>query len=214
MTAGFWPHWLRRVATGALPGPSPVTRLCQGGCGRERTLLYFPVAYRIDGQEHYSHICFGCQRPYADTDEPTQHLGTIQFVKTGPNALVPTRTHRGDAGFDLYVAEDTCVEPNSFRDVETQLKVALPDGYWGRIVGRSSTVRRRQLLVVEGIIDQGYRGPLFFGVQNLSSHSIPVQAGERLAQLILNRIITVDWQEVEYLERTDRGERGFGSTGL
>lgn len=138
----------------------------------------------------------------------------VEFITTGDGGRQPTKSHEGDAGYDLYVSEDTYIEPHSFRDIQTSLKIAMPPGVWGRIVGRSSTVRRKGLMVVEGVIDQGYRGELFFGVFNLSAQTVPIAAGERLAQLILHLVVETEWEKVNELAPSDRGERGFGSTGV
>lgn len=125
----------------------------------------------------------------------------------------PTRKFEGDAGFDIYVSRDTWIGPLGFVDIHTDLKIALPDGTWGRVVGRSSSVRRRHLLVVEGIIDNGYRGELFFGVLNLRPWPVKIKKGERLAQLLIHDIADIRWRYEGDLPDSVRGSRGFGSTG-
>lgn len=125
----------------------------------------------------------------------------------------PTRGHPGDAGLDLYCSRTQVIQPRSFCDVHTDLYIRMPRGYFARICGRSSSIRRG-LLVTEGIIDNGYIGELYSGVYNMTDFPVTVHVGERLAQLILHTIHNkIQWVEVDALVQTDRGERGFGSTG-
>lgn len=139
----------------------------------------------------------------------------VKYLRETGAAL--KRGYFGDAGLDLEVSEDTVIPPGGFVDVPSGVAVQLPAGYWAMLVGRSSTLRKRGLLVVQGIIDNGYRGELFAGVQNLQhGRDVEVKAGERLAQLILVPL----WNGgVNYLGEGDdlssskRGTNGFGSTG-
>lgn len=133
---------------------------------------------------------------------------------------LPTRANTGDAGFDLYVSESRVINPGEFVDVPCGVRVALPAGVWARITGRSSTLRKRELLVAEGVIDTGYRGPLYAGVWNLGEEPHTVREGERIAQLVLHENIAAQHTAVEVdaglFERIPgdgRGAAGFGSTG-
>lgn len=134
---------------------------------------------------------------------------------TGPEELGPSRTFVGDAGFDLYVARDTRVPVDGFVDVDLGISVEMPPGTWAMLTGRSSTIRRRRLLVTQGIIDNGYRGPLYAGVQNFNEHCVDLERGERIAQLIPFQATatTITPYRVAQLSDTDRGTSGFGSTG-
>jgi dUTP pyrophosphatase len=140
-------------------------------------------------------------------------LPPVRYTIIGSNGKEPTRTFDGDAGFDLYAAEDVSVPPGEFRDVPTHIAVQMPPKVWGRITGRSSTLRKRGLLVIDGVIDNQYRGEMFFGVFNLSQQYQTIEIGDRLAQFILHPIIAPEWWEVDALTVTERGEAGFGSTG-
>jgi dUTP pyrophosphatase len=136
------------------------------------------------------------------------------FQLTQTDAILPTRAYTGDAGYDLYTTETTVIPPKTVVDVATGVAVAIPVGHYGRIVGRSSTHRKRGLSVVEGVIDAGYRGPLFSCVWNPSeTESVTIEAGERVAQLIVTPVSQLDAYEVETLPNSDRGVRGFGSSG-
>jgi dUTP pyrophosphatase len=133
----------------------------------------------------------------------------------GDAACAPTRVYEGDAGWDLYVAEDTVIPYRGFADVPMGIHVELPRGYWAMLTGRSSTIRNKGILVTQGIIDNGYRGPLFAGCQSLNGRQSKVERGERIAQLIPFHLSSVGLQieEVAELSASDRGPRGFGSTG-
>lgn len=126
---------------------------------------------------------------------------------------MPTRGHIGDAGWDLYVSRSTVIQPNEFVDVHCDICAELPSGYWARITGRSSTLRKYGLLVAEGIIDNGYRGELFTGIFNLGSEVRVIPVHSRLAQLILHPLVDSIWMEAASLTSTTRGVQGFGSTG-
>ena len=146
----------------------------------------------------------------ARQDTSTQR---VLFTKTHPNAIIPRKSYPGDVGWDLFVLEDVTISPFEFRDISTGIAFAPPPTIWARITGRSSTIRTRDLLVVEGILDTGWRGEINFGVKNLGRAHVTIQAGERLAQLIFYRHVPIEWEETEYLPPSERSVRGFGSTG-
>ena len=127
----------------------------------------------------------------------------------------PTRAYQGDAGWDLPVGRRTVVPPGEFVDVPLAYRLAPPPGVWYRLTGRSSTLRKYNLLVNEGIIDEGYRGPLFAGVWNLGREEVVLEAGQRVVQVIPHRVIadSLRLERVEQLRAGLRGENGFGSTG-
>jgi dUTP pyrophosphatase len=136
------------------------------------------------------------------------------FQAYNVNSKLPTRGHDDDAGYDLYTLEDTTIQPGEFVDVPTGVAVDLPDGLWGMITGRSSTLRARKLLVSTGIIDNGYTGVLFAGCQNLSTEPVTVAAGERVAQIILLPTAALGFNAKWGNTRDKvRGSNGFGSTG-
>ena len=125
----------------------------------------------------------------------------------------PRRALPGDVGYDLFVSEQVVIEPGAFVDVHSGVAVEFPSGVWGMLVGRSSTLRRRQLHVPIGIIDNGYRGELYAGAYNLGDRPVTIEVGERIAQLILMPMVILPMQEVVSLSETERGDRGFGATG-
>lgn len=133
---------------------------------------------------------------------------------TGPVHLLPSRGYDDDAGLDLYVARDYEIGPNEFVDVASGVKVDIPHGLWAMIIGRSSTLRKKGLLVNPGVIDAGWTGELFAGVQNMTDKTVEVAAGDRLAQLILLPAPVVGLEPVwGTVPAKLRGTNGFGSTG-
>lgn len=128
-------------------------------------------------------------------------------------ARMPNKAHGSDAGYDLYISREATIPIQGMTDLHTDIAIAIPHGFFGRITGRSSTLRKRGLLVNEGIIDNGYRGELFVAVFNLSGQEVTLKAGERVAQLLIHRVELMDWVEMADLPPSERGEAGFGSTG-
>lgn len=135
-------------------------------------------------------------------------------IRVTGSGFLPTRAYDGDAGFDLYCSEERILMQGEFRDIPCGIKIEMPPGYWALIKPRSSTLRRKGLLVAEGVIDNGYRGEIFVGVQCLGT-AAKVEKGERLAQLIPFHLTAAAMEPlwVDELNPSDRGEKGFGSSG-
>lgn len=128
---------------------------------------------------------------------------------------LPAQANSQDAGLDLYVSQAVTIEPGQFVDVPCALGVQLPERSWAFLTGRSSTFRKHGLLVVNGVIDEGYRGELFAGVVNLGDKPVHVEQGQRLAQLIVvPRYANFKPVLVQGLGEGERGSRGFGSSGV
>jgi dUTP pyrophosphatase len=142
-------------------------------------------------------------------------VSDVKILRLSDNAQLPSRGFDDDAGFDLYVSQKMVVDPGKWADVPIGIAIEAPAGVWFRIVGRSSTFRSRRLLVIEGIIDHGYRGELFVGVTNLGEAPAYIDVGERLAQMIPHyNFPYVIPQWTDELSPHARGDNGFGSTGL
>jgi dUTP pyrophosphatase len=130
-----------------------------------------------------------------------------------PDANHPYRAYPGDAGFDLSCLNHGIIAPKQQTDLPTGLSVQLPDGVWGWITGRSSTTAKG-LDVIPGVIDEGYRGPLFVRVRNYTDQAVTVREGERLGQMIpIYQVPDLVFRQVERLDPSPRGENGFGSSG-
>lgn len=144
------------------------------------------------------------------TERPRDDLRVVVEVE----GCLPQRAYPDDAGLDLVCAEDVEIPLGTFEDVSCGVSVELPYWAWGLVTGRSSAFRRRGLLVLPGVIDAGYRGPLFAGVW-AQRETVQIKKGERIAQLIIHNNATrnVDPIRVDALSPSDRGVNGFGSTG-
>ena len=140
---------------------------------------------------------------------------TLTF-RLSPCAKAPSKHYPGDAGSDLYATtpdRPPRIPAGRSLDIPTGVFVELPAGYYARIVGRSSAVRQG-LVVAEAIIDNDYRGELFFYLTNTNDHEIQIQHHQRFAQVLLGRIHDeVEWREVDELSDSPRGDKGFGSSG-
>ena len=120
---------------------------------------------------------------------------------------LPAYAYQGDAGLDLRSSEDVSLAPFERRLVPTGLAIAIPEGYAGFVQPRSGLALREGLSMANtpGLIDSHYRGEL---------KTIHIERGERIAQLVIQRVPTVTLSEVEELDETDRGAGGFGSSGI
>lgn len=141
----------------------------------------------------------------------------VRYVdfELGEGAKVPYKKHLGDAGWDLYVSRECEIPAGATVDIHTDIRMDMPPYLYARIVGRSSTLRKHNLMVNEGIIDNGYTGELFICVHNLGDKPFVVEKGMRLAQVLFYTIEDVRWSQVKKIVPTPgkRGEEGFGSTG-
>jgi dUTP pyrophosphatase len=138
----------------------------------------------------------------------------VQRIDAG--VPLPARAHPGDAGLDLHAAEDVTLKPGERASVATGIAVAIPEGYAGFVVPRSGLAARHGVGVVNapGLIDCGYRGEVRVLLVNLDpSEPVELRRGERIAQLVVQRVEEPTLREVAELPPSARGEGGFGSTG-
>ena len=129
---------------------------------------------------------------------------------------LPSYAYVGDAGLDLRSAEDVVLKPFERRLVSTGLAIAIPDGYAGFVQPRSGLALREGLSMANtpGLIDAHYRGELKVCAINLDpEREIHITKGERIAQLVIQKVPRVSLMEVNSLDETDRGVGGFGSSG-
>jgi len=129
---------------------------------------------------------------------------------------LPSYAYEGDAGLDLRSAEDVVLKPFERRLVSTGLAIAIPDGYAGFVQPSSGLALREGLSMANtpGLIDAHYRGELKVCAINLDpERDIHITKGERIAQLVIQKVPRVSLMEVDSLDETDRGVGGFGSSG-
>jgi dUTP pyrophosphatase len=141
----------------------------------------------------------------------------IAIRQLDPDLPLPARQHAHDAGHDLVARDDALLAPGGGRAlVPTGVAIAIPPGYAGFVLPRSGLALRHgvTLLNTPGLIDAGYRDELKVLLVNLDPHmEFAVRRGDRIAQLVIQRVAAVEWRLVESLDDSDRGLGGFGSTG-
>jgi dUTP pyrophosphatase len=132
-----------------------------------------------------------------------------------PDAQLPARAYAHDAGFDLSACERVELGPGERALVPTGLAVAIPDGHAGYVQPRSGLASRHGISIVNtpGLVDAGYRGELLVNLVNTDPEEpFVVEAGMRIAQLVILRVPEVEVVEVEVLPESERGAKGFGSS--
>ena len=140
-------------------------------------------------------------------------MKTIQIKQLSPNATLPTRTHTTDAGLDIYAAEDTMVTHTHATIIPTGIAVNIPEGYEGTIRPRSGKSVKTNLRVVLGTIDAGYNAEIGVIADALDRSNYLVKRGEKIAQLVIQRVETPKVEIVEQFDtKSERGEKGFGSS--
>ena len=139
---------------------------------------------------------------------------TIHLKKLSATATLPKYIHPHDAGMDLYSAENITIEPNERKLIPTGIAMAIPSGYVGLIWDKSGIATNHGLKTMAGVIDSGYRGEVKILIHNLSNQPYTVQAGTKIAQMLIQPVEQKKIIEVNELDYTSRGEGGFGSTGM
>lgn len=129
-----------------------------------------------------------------------------------PFAKLPTRAHQTDAGLDLYALENYSLTPGEKIIIRTGVRIAIPDGCAGFIWDKSG-LARDGLHVTGGVIDSGYRGEILINMVNLGLDIINISRGQKVAQIIIQKIELPEIKESIITDETERGENGFGSTG-
>lgn len=140
----------------------------------------------------------------------------IPLVLLDPDLPVPSYAHEGDAGADLRTAVDVAIAPGERALVPTGVAIALPEGYVGLVHPRSGLAHRHGLSVVNtpGTVDAGYRGEIKVLLINHDLHeAVELRRGDRIAQLVVQRVERASFTVVDGLDETARGSGGYGSTG-
>ena len=141
----------------------------------------------------------------------------IDLKKINENAIVPTQGHKADAGYDLYACleVDGIIYPGETLKIPTGIAVEIPEGYFGGVFARSGLATKQGLRPANcvGVIDAHYRGEIIVALHNDSKTPQKISHGDRIAQLIMIPILSIEFNVVDELSETDRGSGGFGSTG-
>ena len=141
----------------------------------------------------------------------------LPIKRLDPTVELPRYAYAGDAGLDLRSSEDVTLAPFERRLIATGLAIAIPEGYAGFVQPRSGLALKQGLSMANtpGLIDSHYRGELKICAINLDPTTpIDVRKGDRIAQLVIQKVPVVSLVEVDELDETDRGAGGFGSSGV
>lgn len=143
----------------------------------------------------------------------------IKIKKLNENAVIPTQGSEYAAGVDLYATPPTMatrIPAGQTEKINTGICVEIPNGYFGAIFARSGLATKRGLRPANcvGVIDSDYRGEVIVALHNDTDKCESIHVGDRIAQLVILPYLPVEFEEVDELSSTDRGEGGFGSTGV
>ncbi len=150
----------------------------------------------------------------------TRDTATLGIKRTRNTAFMPTKATDRAAGFDLYACLDAgdyfVLPPGSRAVIPTRIALEIPDGYEVQIRSRSGLAAKQGLVVLNspGTIDEDYRGEIGVILQNTSATPARVDHGDRIAQMVLNKLPQCVLEEVNELSSTERNDKGFGSSGV
>lgn len=141
---------------------------------------------------------------------------TLKVKKLNEDAIIPNFAHKGDAGMDLYSIEKVIIPKNETRLIKTGISIELPHMTEAQVRPRSGLALKHSITVLNspGTIDEGYRGEIGVILINHGKEDFVVEKHMKIAQMVIKPIYEVNIEEVKSLSDTDRGNGGFGSTGL
>jgi dUTP pyrophosphatase len=141
----------------------------------------------------------------------------VEQTDNGKDLPLPKYMSEQAAGMDLYscVEEDVTIKVGEIKLIPTGLKIALPTGYEAQIRPRSGLALKHGITLVNtpGTIDADYRGEIKLIMINVGNEDFTIKRGERIAQMVVNKIEQIEWEIADKLEESDRGQGGFGHTG-
>lgn len=138
----------------------------------------------------------------------------LKVKKLHPDAVVPRYALEGDAGMDLYSAEDAVLHPGERRSVSTGIAMKIPEGYVGLVWDKSGVSHKGGIKTLGGVIDSNYLGEYLIGLVNLGDRDFEIEKGQKIAQILIQRVEVPETEEVDdFGIETERGEKRFGSTG-
>ena len=143
-------------------------------------------------------------------------MATLKVKRIHEKAILPVRNNANDAGLDLFSVETTVIEPGERQPIKTGIVIELPPGTEGQVRPRSGLAAKHGLTVLNtpGTIDEGYRGEIIAIIINHGHEPFVVEAGMKIAQLVVAPVIYAEVAEAEELSDTSRGDKGFGSSGI
>ena len=142
---------------------------------------------------------------------------SLKVKRLTETAKLPVKNQEGDMGYDIFSDEDITLTTNKKDKISTGIAIELPKGYGAFLVGRSGLTSKTLLRINLGVIDNGYRGELHIMndiIYKGSNETVRIEKGDKIAQLIVLPIFDGDVVEVNEVSKTDRGDKGFGSSGI
>ncbi len=137
----------------------------------------------------------------------------IKIKKLVPEATLPQIGRVGDAAMDLVACKDYVLAKGEKVLISTGIAMAIPAGFWGNIRDRSGLAAKHGLHTIAGVIDPNYRGEILVAMVNLGSEDYQIKVGDRITQMLIQKFEDIEIEESSELEETNRGEKGFGSSG-
>ena len=137
----------------------------------------------------------------------------IKAKKLTEDAVIPTRVHHTDVGWDLYSIEDVEIQSLESHVVHTGISLDLPIGSFAKIFDRSGNAAKKGFAVLGGVIDNGYTGEIKVIIHNISKNPVKIRKGDRIAQFVLFKQFYSEIQETDVILEKDRNDKGFGSSG-
>lgn len=154
-------------------------------------------------------------QPPTNIDNSWEDILCVEKIQQ--DALLPYKASPYDAGYDLFSYEYKSIKANSSELLGTKIRMRIPTGYYGRIASRSGLAAKNNIEVGAGVIDSNYRGEIFVLLRNFSNSDYQVYPKDKIAQLIITPYSNPEIRYVEHLDQlfgsSDRGDRGFGSSG-
>lgn len=137
----------------------------------------------------------------------------IRVKKLSETATMPTRGSASAAGWDLYASQECVVPARGKAIIATDIAIAVPAGYYGRVAPRSGMAWKHHTDIGAGVVDSDYRGAVGVVMFNHADDDLQIAVGDRVAQLVIEQISIAPLTLVDDLDSTERGEGGYGSTG-
>lgn len=150
---------------------------------------------------------------------PEKQKITLGFSRSSIDSVTPNYAYPTDSGFDLYSTEEKYIEPFGRELIPTGLHFDIPENYEIQVRSKSGLALKQGLMVLNspGTVDQGYTGEVQVILFNTTKQKVKIEKGQKIAQAVLCPVLTSNWvqiKEVESVENKDRGNNGFGSTGI
>jgi len=137
----------------------------------------------------------------------------LKVKKLTDTARLPEKAHQGDLGYDVFADEDKWIPSGEYKLISTGISVLNNTYKYGFIIKDRSSIAMKGLFTHAGVIDAGYTGEIKIFFHNVSSTSIKLERGDKIAQLVPTKVINFEIEQVDELFKTKRGNDGFGSTG-